>query len=233
MLQGKTSAADTEDAVQNKERRRRQLGCPRMHREKAVGVEGTELSPGDQPALLKASRAKHHRAAGNTSPKRRLQRHQARNKQAKTFDRPPEVSGAGSVYKGFSFVALSRPTTDQCGLCGLYDQIGFHSAARGLPEPALFPKAKTVFDGTVVFCKRFLEKRDRTVDQMVQAARSGKQNILRAALPPAHQMRLKSSWSMWHEPAWANFSSTTTIFCALAICDSGKRIAGRRRLCDG
>ena len=28
------------------------------------------------------------------------------------------------------------------------------------------------------FCERFLDKRDRTVDQMVQAARSGKQNIL-------------------------------------------------------
>jgi four helix bundle protein len=32
-------------------------------------------------------------------------------------------------------------------------------------------------DLTVRFCARFLEKRDRTVDQMVQAARSGKQNI--------------------------------------------------------
>jgi hypothetical protein len=30
----------------------------------------------------------------------------------------------------------------------------------------------------VKFCERFLEKRDRTYDQMVQAARSGKQNIL-------------------------------------------------------
>ena len=28
------------------------------------------------------------------------------------------------------------------------------------------------------FCARFLEKRDRTVDQMIQAARSGKQNII-------------------------------------------------------
>jgi hypothetical protein len=28
------------------------------------------------------------------------------------------------------------------------------------------------------FCERFLQKRDRTYDQMVQAARSGKQNIL-------------------------------------------------------
>ena len=35
-----------------------------------------------------------------------------------------------------------------------------------------------VYDGTVKFCERFLQKRDRTYDQMVQAARSGKQNIL-------------------------------------------------------
>jgi len=41
-----------------------------------------------------------------------------------------------------------------------------------------FQKARIVYDGTVSFCKRFLNPRDRTVDQMVQAARSGKQNIL-------------------------------------------------------
>jgi four helix bundle suffix protein len=41
-----------------------------------------------------------------------------------------------------------------------------------------FQKARIVYDGTVWFCGRFLEKRDRTYDQMVQAARSGKQNIL-------------------------------------------------------
>ena len=35
-----------------------------------------------------------------------------------------------------------------------------------------------MYDGTVRFCERFLSKRDRTYDQMVQAARSGKQNIL-------------------------------------------------------
>lgn len=34
-----------------------------------------------------------------------------------------------------------------------------------------------MYDLTVRFCARFLEKRDRTIDQMVQAARSGKQNI--------------------------------------------------------
>ncbi len=41
-----------------------------------------------------------------------------------------------------------------------------------------FQKARIVYDGTVHFCRRFFARRDRTVDQMVQAARSGKQNIL-------------------------------------------------------
>src|SRR5678815_6202639 len=41
-----------------------------------------------------------------------------------------------------------------------------------------FQKARIVYDATVQFCERFLDRRDRTVDQMVQAARSGKQNIL-------------------------------------------------------
>ena len=41
-----------------------------------------------------------------------------------------------------------------------------------------FQKAQIVFDATVYFCGRFLERRDRTYDQMVQAARSGKQNIV-------------------------------------------------------
>ena len=41
-----------------------------------------------------------------------------------------------------------------------------------------FQKARVVYDGTVCFCGRFMEKRDRTYDQMIQAARSGKQNIL-------------------------------------------------------
>ena len=41
-----------------------------------------------------------------------------------------------------------------------------------------YQKAKIVYDATVRFCQRFISKRDRTYDQMVQAARSGKQNIL-------------------------------------------------------
>lgn len=40
-----------------------------------------------------------------------------------------------------------------------------------------YQKAEVVYDLTFRFCQRFLSKHDRTVDQMVQAARSGKQNI--------------------------------------------------------
>jgi len=48
----------------------------------------------------------------------------------------------------------------------------------GYEELISFQKARIVYDGTVWFCHRYLERRDRTNDQMVQAARSGKQNIL-------------------------------------------------------
>jgi four helix bundle suffix protein len=40
-----------------------------------------------------------------------------------------------------------------------------------------YRKAEILYDFTFLFCQKFLKRRDRTVDQMVQAARSGKQNI--------------------------------------------------------
>lgn len=41
-----------------------------------------------------------------------------------------------------------------------------------------YKKAEVVYDFTFRFCERFLKRGDRTIDQMVQAARSGKQNIV-------------------------------------------------------
>jgi four helix bundle suffix protein len=40
-----------------------------------------------------------------------------------------------------------------------------------------FQVATIIYDATVSFCGRFVDKRSRTHDQMVQAARSGRQNI--------------------------------------------------------
>jgi hypothetical protein len=55
---------------------------------------------------------------------------------------------------------------------------GFIPPHGGYENLLSFQKARIVFDGTLKFCERFLKKSDRTYDQMVQAARSGKQNIL-------------------------------------------------------
>jgi hypothetical protein len=40
-----------------------------------------------------------------------------------------------------------------------------------------FQVAQLVYDVTVRFCERYVDPRSRTCDQMVQAARSGVQNI--------------------------------------------------------
>lgn len=48
-----------------------------------------------------------------------------------------------------------------------------------------FQVAELVYDGSVVFCDRFVDKRSRTHDQMVQAARSGRQNIAEGSMASA------------------------------------------------
>lgn len=54
---------------------------------------------------------------------------------------------------------------------------GFIPPHGGYRQLWSYRKTEAVYDITVVFCRRFLDGRDRTVDQMIQAARSGKQNI--------------------------------------------------------
>jgi four helix bundle suffix protein len=45
-----------------------------------------------------------------------------------------------------------------------------------------YQMAEIVYDATVAFCGRFIDRRSRTHDQMVQAARSGKQNIAEGSM---------------------------------------------------
>ena len=50
-------------------------------------------------------------------------------------------------------------------------------------ELRFYQKSEALYQMTFVFCDRFLPKHgDRTVDQMVQAARSGKQNIVEGCM---------------------------------------------------
>jgi four helix bundle protein len=50
----------------------------------------------------------------------------------------------------------------------------------GYRELKSFQFARLVYDITVRFCERYISQRSRTNDQMVQAARSGVQNIAEA-----------------------------------------------------
>jgi four helix bundle suffix protein len=48
-----------------------------------------------------------------------------------------------------------------------------------------YQKAEAIYDITYYFCKNYLLRGDRTIDQMVQAARSGKQNIVEGSAASA------------------------------------------------
>ena len=54
-----------------------------------------------------------------------------------------------------------------------------HGGYRNLKS---YQTSEIVYDATVAFCDRFIDRRSRTHDQMVQAARSGKQNIAEGSM---------------------------------------------------
>ncbi len=56
-----------------------------------------------------------------------------------------------------------------------------------------YQKTVIIYDLTYRFCERFLRRGDRTIDQMVQAARSGKQNIVEGskAASTSKEMEIK------------------------------------------
>ena len=65
------------------------------------------------------------------------------------------------------------------------DNEGFIPEHGGYRNLIAFQKAEIIYDGTVSFTGRFFKKYDRTIEQMVQAARSGKQNIAEGSVVSA------------------------------------------------
>jgi len=59
---------------------------------------------------------------------------------------------------------------------------GFIPAHGGYQDLQSYRRSLVVFQATVKFCRVYFGKFDRTVDQMVQAARSGKQNIIEGSM---------------------------------------------------
>ena len=55
----------------------------------------------------------------------------------------------------------------------------------GYQKLITYQKAEVIYDLTYLFCKRYIRSNDRTYDQMIQAARSGKQNIAEGSLAAA------------------------------------------------
>ena len=65
---------------------------------------------------------------------------------------------------------------------GRYEGEGLIPAHGGYRKLKSFIGAEIVYDATVAFCDRFINIRSRTHDQMVQAARSGRQNIAEGSM---------------------------------------------------
>lgn len=59
---------------------------------------------------------------------------------------------------------------------------GFIPRHGGYRQLLSYQKAEIIYDATVRFCGRFISRSDRTHDQMIQAARSGKQNIVEGSM---------------------------------------------------
>lgn len=83
---------------------------------------------------------------------------------------------------------------------GNHDSPNSHSSSEPLLPPRgdyqtlrSFQKAEVVYDITFRFAHRYLSRGDRTVDQMIQSARSGKQNILEGskAAQTSKEMEIK------------------------------------------
>ncbi len=59
---------------------------------------------------------------------------------------------------------------------------GFLPKHGGYKSLLSYQRAEIVYDATVYFVDRYIDRRSRTRDQMIQAARSGKQNIIEGSM---------------------------------------------------
>jgi four helix bundle protein len=58
-----------------------------------------------------------------------------------------------------------------------------------------FQKAECIYDITYFFAHKYLGKGDRTIDQMIQAARSGRQNIAEGCSASTTSRKRKLNYS--------------------------------------
>lgn len=69
-----------------------------------------------------------------------------------------------------------------------YNNYNDYKGYKSLP---FYQQAEIIYDYTVEFCEHYIDYRSRTKDQMIQAARSGKQNIAEGYLQKSIEGRIK------------------------------------------
>ena len=80
-----------------------------------------------------------------------------------------------------------------------------------------YRKAEAIYDITYFFANKFFRPSDRTIDQMIQAARSGKQNIIEGYAASVTSVETEIKLLNVAKSCWL----ITRIICVLAIWSNG------------
>ena len=94
-----------------------------------------------------------------------------------------------------------------------------------------YQKALVVYDLTYHFCERFLDKRDRTYDQMIQAARSGKQNIVEGVVDLSTSFEMVIKLLNVSRGSLAELRRIIWIIFAPGDLGFGRMVQQRKKLC--
>ena len=95
-----------------------------------------------------------------------------------------------------------------------------------------YQMSEIVYDATVAFCDRFIDRRSRTHDQMVQAARSGKQNIAEGSMTSGTSKKSELKLIGVARASLRSCCSIFRIICASMGCPFGERNTRIRGKCE-
>jgi hypothetical protein len=101
---------------------------------------------------------------------------------------------------------------------------GFLPAGGNYQDLLSYRKSEIIYDFNFRFCEKYLKRGDRTIDQMVQAARSGKQNIAEGSKASITSTEMELKLTNVAGPAWKSFSSTIKTTSASGITSFGTKI---------
>jgi hypothetical protein len=108
---------------------------------------------------------------------------------------------------------------------------GFIPPHGGYRNLLSYRKTEIIFDATVRFCDRFIDRRSRTHDQMVQAARSGKQNIVEASVASGTSKEMEIKLTNVARASLEELLEDYRDFLAPEALHCGRRRAGKRCTC--